>query len=48
MPTLSITIDQIADMIENMTDGEKETLLIKMDKQFYEELKKRVSERGRI
>lgn len=48
MPTLSITIDQIADMIENMTDGEKETLLIKMDKQFYEELKKRVSEMPKI
>jgi FKBP-type peptidyl-prolyl cis-trans isomerase 2 len=44
MPILSITIDQMVEMIENMTEGEKETLLIKMDKAFYGELKKRVKE----
>lgn len=44
MPTLPITIEQIAEMIENMTNGEKETLLIMLDKPFCEELKKRMQE----
>ena len=48
MPTLSITVDQIAEMIENMTDGEKETLLIMLDKPLHEELKKRMSEMPEI
>ena len=48
MPTLSITVDQIAEMIENMTDGEKETLLIMLDKPFHEELKKRIKEMPEI
>lgn len=48
MPTLSITIDQIAEMIGSMTDGEKETLLIMLDKAFYQELKKRVEEMPEI
>ncbi len=44
MPTLSITIDQIAEIIKNMSKGELETLLIEMDSELSNELKRRFKE----
>jgi hypothetical protein len=37
-------VDQITNLIDSLSDGQKETLLIKLDNKVYRELKKRVNE----
>lgn len=41
MPILSVSIEQVVEIIENMSKGEVETLLIELDSELSTELKQR-------